>query len=421
MCVCCLNHGTKLAAALTSSPNGYRSCLSRLYSPVCATGCGDACWWAAGTDHQPSFGLRCRRCAWPRSAQRGDTRGQVELLDVREPGVRKPEDYPPGKHLFVFHPGEAARNQPRWQFGVEENGRCKVRGSDHPVPGMPWRHTRNSHREANLDAETTRSLLDRASNCQRFPQDCFRQKELWADTTERGNAITRDRAGNALCLTISVWSEDNGSATFPGRDKSSHARIASDEDHRWLDRKRSQLGSRIMPNGRRAKSCICGGPSYGALPPFASRPFRITPGNIRQAGDVFLRLLAIGLPIAGKAERLEGRFQVGSGLRGRLQTRPTRWPPPAVSADAKSRTPPIPRRGARVCRNVFLERPGPDRSTRRNRPPAMHDLSERRSPGCSLRLLIPVGVGVVRVSARKTASLLSLPASRHPRRRDGNR
>jgi len=131
-------------------------------------------------------------------------RSQVELFDVREPSVRKPEDYPPGKHLFVFHPAEAARNQPRWQFGLEEDGRCGVTIT-RPIPGMPWRHTRHSHCEANLDAEATRSLFDNAFELPNaFSKDCYRHEELWADMTERGNAITRDKASNTLCLTIGV-------------------------------------------------------------------------------------------------------------------------------------------------------------------------------------------------------------------------
>jgi hypothetical protein len=109
-----------------------------------------------------------------------------------------------GKHLFVFHPGEATRNRPRWQFGLEEDGRCGVTIT-HPIPRMPWRHTRDSHSEANLDAETTRSLFDNAFELPNaFPKDCFRHEELWADMTERGNAITRNRASNTLCLTIGV-------------------------------------------------------------------------------------------------------------------------------------------------------------------------------------------------------------------------
>lgn len=131
-------------------------------------------------------------------------RAHVELLDVREPGVRKPEDYPPGKHLFVFHPGQRARNQPRWQFGLEENGRCGVTVT-RPISGMAWRRVDHSQREAKLDVETTRSLFDGAMTLpDAFPKDCFGHEDLWTDMAEKGNAITRDRINNALCLTIGV-------------------------------------------------------------------------------------------------------------------------------------------------------------------------------------------------------------------------
>ena len=131
-------------------------------------------------------------------------RALVELLDVREPGVRKPEDYPPGKHLYVFHPGEAAQNQPRWQFGLDEDGRWGITFT-HPVPGMPWRHARQSHTEARIVGQLVRSLFDGALALPRlFPGDCLRNEELWADMQEKGNAITRDRATNTLCLTVGV-------------------------------------------------------------------------------------------------------------------------------------------------------------------------------------------------------------------------
>lgn len=131
-------------------------------------------------------------------------RAVVELLDVRDPGVRKPEDYPPGRHLFVFHPGEAARGLPRWQFGLEEDGRCGVTLTT-PIPGLPWRHARVSQFEETLDTDTARSLFDNAFELpDLFPQDCFQNEQLWSDTTESGNAITRDRATNTLCVTIGV-------------------------------------------------------------------------------------------------------------------------------------------------------------------------------------------------------------------------
>jgi hypothetical protein len=131
-------------------------------------------------------------------------RCEVELLEVREPGVLKPEDYPPGKHLFVFHPGEAARNLPRWQFGLQEDGRCGAIVT-HPVPGMPWRHTRHSHVESCLDRTTTQLLFENALELPTsFPEDCLGDTDLWADMTEKGNAITREKRYNTLCLTISV-------------------------------------------------------------------------------------------------------------------------------------------------------------------------------------------------------------------------
>ena len=131
-------------------------------------------------------------------------RAVVELLDVRDSGVRKPEDYPPGKHLFVFHPGVASRSQPRWQFGLQEDGRCGL-SFTHPIPGMPWRHTCHSRAQTTVDAKTVASLFAAAAALPaQYPKDCFRHEELWADMTEPGNAITRDRATNTLCLTIGV-------------------------------------------------------------------------------------------------------------------------------------------------------------------------------------------------------------------------
>jgi len=131
-------------------------------------------------------------------------RCEVELLEVRESGIMKPEDYPPGKHLHVFRPGEAARNLPRWQFGLEEDGRCGA-NLNYPIPGLPWRHTRRKAVEWQLDLTTTRVLFQNAIALPaEFPKECLPNEELWADMTERGNSITGDKHSNSLCITISV-------------------------------------------------------------------------------------------------------------------------------------------------------------------------------------------------------------------------
>jgi hypothetical protein len=132
-------------------------------------------------------------------------RCEVELLEIREPGVRKPEDYPPGKFLHVFHPGEAARNQPRWQLGLHEDGHCGVL-LNIPIPEMTWRHTRKRSAEWHLDHETTAALFQEVIDLPvQFPIDCLKNEELWADSSEPANSITRDRKSDKPCVTFGIY------------------------------------------------------------------------------------------------------------------------------------------------------------------------------------------------------------------------
>lgn len=129
---------------------------------------------------------------------------EVELLAVRERDEYRPEDYPSGKHLGVFHPGEAARNLPRWQFGLREDGGCGVIVT-YAIPGLTWRHTRRSQAETHLDPATVRALFEEVFNLPKtFPEDCLPNADLWSDHAEPANAITRRKQDDVLCVTISV-------------------------------------------------------------------------------------------------------------------------------------------------------------------------------------------------------------------------
>jgi hypothetical protein len=134
-------------------------------------------------------------------------RCEVELIDVREPYARGPEDAPPIRSVIIYHPGEAARNLPRWQLRISEDGSCGA-GLRFPIPGMTWRHTRQKSITAQLDTSLVATLLDEAKTMPiRFPEECLATEQLWADINEQANSITRDNATNTLCLTIDYWED----------------------------------------------------------------------------------------------------------------------------------------------------------------------------------------------------------------------
>jgi FKBP-type peptidyl-prolyl cis-trans isomerase len=169
-------------------------------------------------------------------------RCEVELLEVRAAGVRKPEDFPPGKHLHVFRPGEAVRNQPRWQFGMDEDGRCGVYISI-PIPGVSWRHTRNRTLAWQLDRNAASALFYEAMTLpERFPNECLHGDALWSDQTEPANGITRDRETDTPCVTISV-SERGQRLSDYSLKETSHA-LKSFELYRVI---RSQIESALGP------------------------------------------------------------------------------------------------------------------------------------------------------------------------------
>jgi FKBP-type peptidyl-prolyl cis-trans isomerase FkpA len=137
-------------------------------------------------------------------------RCEIELLAVRELGEARPEDFPPervppGRHVVVYCPGEAARNLPRWQFGLGEDGNCGA-GLYFPIPGMTWRHTRRKEFQASLEPAIVQAVLNDAVTLpMRFPNECLTTDDCWADMSEPANNVTRDRETNTRCLTIDVW------------------------------------------------------------------------------------------------------------------------------------------------------------------------------------------------------------------------
>ncbi len=132
-------------------------------------------------------------------------RFEVDLLEVVEHGVVSATFYPPGKHLCVSYPGEAARNLSRWQFGLREGSSVGVHIT-HPLPTGTWRHARSKYVELTFDpAELVEILQNAESIPTNHSQDCLPHDALWSDHSEKPHGITRSRKTNDLCVTILIY------------------------------------------------------------------------------------------------------------------------------------------------------------------------------------------------------------------------
>jgi hypothetical protein len=130
---------------------------------------------------------------------------EVELLEVGEPGTLAPVTIPPGKQLVIFRPGEAARNLPRIQFGVHEDGRAGGFVS-YPVPGGSWRHSRPKPFEFQLSVTEAKELINEVLKLsEESPKGLLRHEDLWADASEKANSITRSQQTDEPCVTVGVY------------------------------------------------------------------------------------------------------------------------------------------------------------------------------------------------------------------------
>lgn len=85
-------------------------------------------------------------------------RCEVELLEVREDMALRPEEYPPGKHLSIVHPGELTRSLAKWNFQLQEDG--NYGGYITPaIPGLKWRHSRARNFAGKIDPARAANLL----------------------------------------------------------------------------------------------------------------------------------------------------------------------------------------------------------------------------------------------------------------------
>jgi peptidylprolyl isomerase len=140
--------------------------------------------------------------AWGRAGEA--VRVEVELLELRDSRVRRPEDYPPGKHLSIFRPGEAARGLSRWQIDLLEHGLGRMVFT-HPQPGLQWRHARPESVAVRMEPKEAAAVFESVlATPGAFPQECLSNEECWADSSEPANSIPRVQRTNTPCLWVAV-------------------------------------------------------------------------------------------------------------------------------------------------------------------------------------------------------------------------
>ena len=130
----------------------------------------------------------------------------LELLEIRTPGERRPEDYPPGKQLTVFYPGDTSSLQPRIQFGVYDDGRCGMNVT-FPVAGLKWRDLRPKNVRANLSPERARQFIAEVECL--ITQHAERVLPAEAIYTVTDGSLF-SRVGDERCLALTIYEQGAG-------------------------------------------------------------------------------------------------------------------------------------------------------------------------------------------------------------------
>lgn len=111
------------------------------------------------------------------------------------------------RHLFYFRPGEEARMLARCQFGLGMDGKGGATLT-YPIKGMPWRRNIMKSYALNVSKEETALLFADVHRIRaESPTECLSNEQLWSDSSEKANGITRDRDTGTLCYSIAIYVE----------------------------------------------------------------------------------------------------------------------------------------------------------------------------------------------------------------------
>lgn len=139
---------------------------------------------------------------------------KVKLLKVVDDRFSLPNPYSRKRQIVVSHRGESARNKPRWNFGIINDGEYEIT-INHPIPEMTWRHTRNRNYKGTLTKEEMGHIFTETKDFPLlFPDDIVEYDNVWADMSEKAGNTPRERTTNLLCLYVSLYKEDQPVISF---------------------------------------------------------------------------------------------------------------------------------------------------------------------------------------------------------------
>jgi hypothetical protein len=138
----------------------------------------------------------------------------VKLMKITGPGFSIPDPFQRKRQIIVSQGGEAARNLPRWHFGIINDGEYGM-SVNYPIPNMTWRHTRNRKYKGEIEQAEMDSLFEEA---QKFPQlfqnEIVPYDNAWADMSEPAGNTTRESSTNRLCISVSIFSGSTPIASY---------------------------------------------------------------------------------------------------------------------------------------------------------------------------------------------------------------
>tara|TARA_R110002111_G_C5996863_1_gene372612 strand:- start:2800 stop:3210 length:411 start_codon:yes stop_codon:yes gene_type:complete len=117
----------------------------------------------------------------------------------------------------------------RCQFGLSPDGKCGAILT-YPIKGYPWRRNPMKSIDFYIGQDLATEIFKEIPMIrENNPTECLTDDtdDLWSDTSEKANGITRDIATNTLCYTIGIYDVDGNPREYYSVKENSKALLNS--------------------------------------------------------------------------------------------------------------------------------------------------------------------------------------------------